>query len=318
MMRYGRYSFSCILEKEAILPPYKGSTFRGVFGVALKKVVCALKHQECQSCLLRGKCVYARAFELSSLEPPPGSKKRIAAAPHPYVIEPDASDKQQYSVGESFNFVLILFGEMNEYLPYFVYAIEQMGQIGIGKKINGTRSRFKLENVAAGDGEIIFSRASRVLKGGQFAEDVSIEQFSRERDNVANSVTVKLETPLRLKYGNKLESKLPFHVLIRAALRRLSSLCTYYGDGEPDLEYTSLVKKAEQIEIERDKLQWVDWRRFSNRQDQAMFMGGICGSVVYRGDIAEFIPLLRISEKLHLGKQTTFGLGKITILDGPP
>jgi len=37
---YGKYAFSCILLDDAHLPPFKGSTFRGVFGHALKKVVC--------------------------------------------------------------------------------------------------------------------------------------------------------------------------------------------------------------------------------------------------------------------------------------
>ena len=60
-MLYGKYRFTCRLEDEAVMPPYKGSTFRGVFGHALKRVVCALKRQECDNCLLREKCLYTRA-----------------------------------------------------------------------------------------------------------------------------------------------------------------------------------------------------------------------------------------------------------------
>jgi hypothetical protein len=41
------------------LPEYKGSTFRGGFGYAFKKVVCALRARECPECLLRGKCIYS-------------------------------------------------------------------------------------------------------------------------------------------------------------------------------------------------------------------------------------------------------------------
>ena len=44
-----------------------------------------------------------------------------------------------------------------------------------------------------------------------------------------------------------------------------------------------------------------------------MLMGGIVGTVSYTGDLAEFLPLLRLCETFHLGKQTTFGLGKLTI-----
>ncbi|MHB8092928.1 MAG: hypothetical protein ACYDH8_15215 [Syntrophales bacterium] len=62
-MLLGRYCFSLTFNDDAALPEYKGSTFRGIFGHSLKKVVCALKHQECADCLLREKCVYSIVFE---------------------------------------------------------------------------------------------------------------------------------------------------------------------------------------------------------------------------------------------------------------
>jgi len=51
-MLFGRYLIECCFENEAILPYFKGSTFRGVFGIALKRVVCALKQLKCEECLL--------------------------------------------------------------------------------------------------------------------------------------------------------------------------------------------------------------------------------------------------------------------------
>lgn len=44
-MLVGTYSFCCNLMDKAILPPFKGSTFRGAFGIALKRVVCAVREQ---------------------------------------------------------------------------------------------------------------------------------------------------------------------------------------------------------------------------------------------------------------------------------
>ncbi|MCL5126468.1 MAG: hypothetical protein M1511_18605 [Deltaproteobacteria bacterium] len=57
-MLFGKYNFNCLFNSEAELPPYKGSTFRGAFGVALKKVTCALKLRDCPGCPLTGRCVY--------------------------------------------------------------------------------------------------------------------------------------------------------------------------------------------------------------------------------------------------------------------
>ena len=87
LMLYGKYRFNCRFENVAVLPPYKGSTFRGVFGSALKKVVCSLKRQECTKCLLRQRCLYSLVFETGiAINLPDNSK--MSSPPHPYVIEP--------------------------------------------------------------------------------------------------------------------------------------------------------------------------------------------------------------------------------------
>ena len=145
-LEYGSYKFTCRLNTAGILPAYKGSTFRGVFGIALKKVVCALKHQECAQCLLRQRCVYALVFETPiAMEPPEGL--RVSVPPHPFVIEPPLEDKREYAVGEMFESSLLLFGAANRSLPYFIYAFEQIGRIGIGRRVDGKRAAFDLEKV---------------------------------------------------------------------------------------------------------------------------------------------------------------------------
>ncbi|MBA4395780.1 MAG: CRISPR-associated protein Cas6 [Syntrophus sp. (in: bacteria)] len=310
-MRYGRYIFSCTFKDDAILPEYKGSTFRGLFGHALKKVVCALRREDCQDCLLRSRCVYALVFET----PPPAlanaEKARIAAPPHPYVISPAATPQTRYRQGDSFDFTLLLFGQANEYLPYFVYALDQIGQTGIGKRIEGKRGTFSLKEVTAGRDVVYSADCGKILEG-QFAHELLLTHAPADPRRT-DALEINLLTPLRLKYENHLEASLPFHILVRAVLRRISSLCAHYGGGEPDLDYRGLVARARDVKILSSSLRWFDWQRYSNRQDQAMLMGGMIGKIHYTGDLGEFIPLLRFCEKVHLGKQTTFGLGKISI-----
>jgi hypothetical protein len=312
-MRYGKYVFSCRLKSDAILPAYKGSTFRGVFGIALKRVVCALKLQECKDCLLRHKCVYFLAFETHRDEYDGQESKRIASPPHPYVIEPSLETKTRYSSGEPFEFALILFGQINDYLPYFIYAIEQMGMIGIGKKVDGRRAGFVLESIATEKKEVIYSHDDKKIRNGNFCHSLSLIDAAHGEDDDARYLEITIETPLRLKFKNKLEATLPFHVLTRAALRRISSLYEHYGNGEPSLNYRDLVRRAEEVEIVRSDLKWIDWKRYSNKQEQSMLMGGITGAVTYTGNLGAYLPLLRLCEKFHLGKQTTFGLGRFTI-----
>jgi CRISPR/Cas system endoribonuclease Cas6 (RAMP superfamily) len=38
--------------------------------------------------------------------------------------------------------------------------------------------------------------------------------------------------------------------------------------------------------------------------------GGFVGDATFEGDLAEFLPALRLGELVHVGKGTTFGLGK--------
>jgi CRISPR/Cas system endoribonuclease Cas6 (RAMP superfamily) len=42
-----------------------------------------------------------------------------------------------------------------------------------------------------------------------------------------------------------------------------------------------------------------------------MALGGLVGTITYRGPIGEYLGLLELARHLHLGKQTTFGLGRI-------
>ncbi len=126
-MYFGSYQFRSVFTGPARLPAYKGSTFRGVFGTALKKVTCTLRQQECLACILQNSCVYARVFE-------PGGEPGQPTPPHPFVIEPPLTPATEFRPGDAFDFRLLLFGWANDYLPYFIYALEEMGRLGVGKQ----------------------------------------------------------------------------------------------------------------------------------------------------------------------------------------
>jgi len=305
-MIFSRYDFHCTLLDNAILPPFKGSTFRGGFGGALKRVVCAVREQDCAACLLAGRCVYARTFEISTCGE--GEKRRTAATPHPYVIEPPLTGDTRFAKGEPFNFALLLLGAANEWLLYFIYAFELMGEGGIGKRVGGKRASFRLDRVLL-SGSPIFDVKTRRLQPVASPEKISLAALPASDD--IGTLEVRLLTPLRLKFANSFAAELPFHFLVRAMLRRISSLFAAYGDGEPALDYRGIVAAAERVETVRSHLHWHDWERWSGRQEQTMLMGGLMGSIVYRGRIATFLPLLELSRELHLGKQTSFGLGKM-------
>lgn len=312
LLKYGRYAFTCEFENDAILPPYKGSTLRGIFGHALKRVVCALKKQDCADCLLSNRCIYPTVFEISEKAHESTVRKRIAQPPHPYVIEPTTDAKTHYRKGDLLSFSLLLFGAACDNLPYFIYAFEQIGSIGIGKRVEGKSGMFTLKDVRT-DHEMIYAKSEGKIRKQPGAWEISADSLTGEMESESIDVSLELITPLRLKYQNGLKADLPFDVLTRAMLRRISSLCNYHGEGEPELDYRGLVARAKEVAVKESHIGWYDWRRYSNRQEQAMMMGGMVGKITYENVSGEYLPLLRFCELAHLGKQTTFGLGKIKV-----
>lgn len=297
-MLFGKYTLRLQFVEDAYAPPYKGSMLRGAFGGALKTVMCGSVKKDCQECRLLDRCLYARVFETHE-------RGTQAARPHPYVIEPPLDATGSYAAGESLEFGLLLFGKTNDFLMFFLHAAELMGKRGLGKGAQG-RANCALESVCdeqgrrlyrPEDGRLLFEPEPRALRLQPAPAIPSAE------------VAIRLHTPFRQKSQNRLLDELPFQALTRAMLRRISGLFEHYGDGEPDIDYRGLVARAAQTRTLASELRWRDWERYSNRQQSRMQLGGLVGSVRYADVPAEYLPLLELSQLVHLGKQTTFGLG---------
>jgi len=308
-MLFGKYKFSSVFINDAILPPYKGSTFRGGFGHALKYVVCNLSNQTCEECLMAKECVYIRLFEPKLLEKHFPEVKQMSTIPSPFVIEPPLTEKSHFIPNDAFDFNLLLFGDNNKFLPYFVFAFDQMGKKGVGKHIDGHRGQFKLKTVKH-EKQLIYSDEKFVTDNIENMETLTIDVDNNNNKQI-NAVKIIIDTPLRFKINRKISTELTFERLVRVMLRRVSFLLASYGPGNPDLDYTEIIQKAKSVKMSNNNLKWYDWNRYSARQDRKMNMGGLVGSVVYEGSIEQFIPFIDFCSKVHIGKQTTFGLGKI-------
>ena len=230
-MRFGTYRFNCRFLEPGVLPAYKGSTLRGLFGHSLKKVVCALRKIGCLDCLLSRNCVYTFFFEPGVQGGGGDDSHGLPRRANPYVIEPPLTLQREYEQGDVFSFNILLFGSANEYLPYLVYAIRCMGEIGLGKKQAGRRAAFRLEEVFLGD-QPIYSMDDDALHIGD-VDEITPDMFVR---NCREEVTVRFMTPFRVKFKNSFSNDIPFHILIRAALRRISALEFQFGQGRPALD----------------------------------------------------------------------------------
>lgn len=308
-MRFGRYLITVLFENDTFLPNYLGSTLRGAFGASLKTSICGNLARQCENCRLATRCLYTKTFEP---RPSAGNTNfRGIESPPAYVIEPPAEHPPRQSKGDTLTFTLLLFGEANFYLPFFLNAFEVMGRRGISRRADEPgRGLFLLHDVQQKEGQSLFDNSS-----GRLVHEPVVHHMRLEPPPDENPLPlrVELQTPLRLKFQNQLQNTLPFHVLVRAALRRISSVFAVHGDGAPDLDYGRLVEGANSVQTLFSQLEWLDWERYSNRQKRHMLLGGMVGSISYASVPRVYQPILEVGSMLHLGKQSTFGLGKLVL-----
>ena len=74
--------------------------------------------------------------------------------------------------------------------------------------------------------------------------------------------------------------------------------------------FKGCIDGAKEIATKKSNLKWYAWQRYSARQDRRIDMDGFVGEIAYEGNMAPFLSLLKAGEVLHVGKATTFGLGR--------
>ena len=288
------------------MPPYAGSTLRGGFGHAFRKMVCTQGPIDCRDCTLKAVCPYPYIFETAPFE---GAQKlrTYGDVPRPFVIDP-LDTRGEYRRGQSFAFNLTLIGRAIDYLPYFLVSFRELGESGIGKG----RGRFQLTQVLTEGGESIYDGETQMVHNRNNA--LSFDDMGREAATLpTDQLTVRLLTPTRITHKGQITDNLPWHLFWRRLIGRISAL-TYFHCGESlNLDFKGFIAQAETVETVENNLRWKDWTRYSSRQNQKMQLGGLVGSVTYAGDLAAFLPFVALGKFLHVGKNATFGLGKYRV-----
>lgn len=337
-LKVGLFRLRIAVRQRMELPSYKGSVLRGGFGSAFRRVSCALRATDCRPCDLRQVCPYAYIFETSPTADA-GVLRTLQDVPRPFVFEPPQDERTSFEPGEELEFGLVLIGKGVDYLPYFVVAFRELGRTGIGPRRAGFSLRLveqlgseawsrldgPVRDSADGNPKVAPRTECGIVFDGREGNpgivprlgDVPYldrEALALQADRLRpDRVLVEFRTMARLKAGNELDHTPGFQVLVRALLRRVSSLAVFHHGTSLELDYRSLIDQAGGVRIARDETRWVDWTRHSNRQNARMNLGGLVGRVVYEGDISPFRELLVLGSYVHVGKNTTFGLGKYSV-----
>lgn len=301
--KFSILSFSLKGEEKFRLPVFWGTTVRGGFGYSFKKTVCFSKQKiDCQTCILEEKCPYSLIFEGRVKK----EKWKIKETPKPFVIEIPFPFKSS----ENLNFNLILIGNATDFFPYFFLAFSNLGEMGIGKR----RVKYEIEKIE----QIYYERKMIYHQGNKYIEKIEPYPLKLDENWEGKEITLNFQTPLRIKYGGRYIAVLEFQYLIKSLIRRIKMLSYFWCDIEEFPDFTSLIEESEKVKIKKCELKWVDFERYSTRQNQKMKLGGIIGKIEYSGEIKKFFPLLKLGQYIHIGKNTTFGFGKYQILKNSP
>ncbi len=308
-----RLRSTLVAQRDGQLPAYKGSLLRGAFGHALRRTVCAMTpDQSCATCALSQDCIHARIFEEPLGRDLPPFLKGLPAAPRPYLFEPRLDESQgtdgETREGDELELDLLLFGQVIELQSFAVKALQRMGRDGLGAR----RIPFALDRVRYPDGDgswrLGFQRGVRPWEASAPALYPSRQPLHRER------LRLRFVTPTRIKVKGRLVDDFTFRTLAFRILRRVLELAHFYVPSLTlDADYEPLLARADDVRVVSQDLRWKDWQRFSNRQHTKMKMGGFVGEVTLEGDLNPFSELLQAAEVVHVGKGTTFGLGKVEI-----
>lgn len=304
--RLARYRLTLTALSSITMPPYAGSTLRGGFGHAFRKMVCTQGPIDCRDCTLKAACPYPYIFETAPFE---GAQqlRTYGDVPRPFVIDP-LDTRGEYRKGESFSFQLTLIGRAIDYLPYFLVSFRELGEMGIGKR----RGRFRLTHVRSDDGESIYDGDTQMVHNLNNA--LSFDDIRRETESSpTDELTLRLITPTRITHEGTLTDQLPFHVFWRRLIGRISALAYFHCGESLEMDFKGLIEKAMSVQMRDSTLCWKDWTRYSSRQDRKMQLGGLVGRVTFVGDLAEFVPFVALGAYLHVGKNATFGLGKYRV-----
>ncbi len=297
-----RLRFALDFESPCRLPRYPGSAIRGLLGHGLRRILCITHQPSCNGCAFAPRCGYVRLFE----SPAAGNR----AMPHAWVLDMPELPARQREV-RHLEFGMTLTGDATQHLPWLIQALEHAGRLGFG----GENTPFSLAAIRrethAGCGE--WQTLNRAMLPCLPLDEVPA------LPPMPSAILLRLQTPLRLKRDGRLVTPRQFHMrLFLNALRlRLRNLLEFHCVGEEPVVLPELPPEPEAM-LRRQALRWMDWTRYSNRQRTRMKLGGLVGELELdmRGR-EDWWPLLQAGQWLHMGKQTSMGLGQYRITSLP-
>lgn len=267
--------------EEARLPDYLGSMLHGIMGWALKG------DEE----------VYRYIYENRRME-------EGFDIVNPYVIDPPQWHGV-YRRGDILQFQFLLLGDAASYAERVCRSLAAFGifQLGAGRK------NFELVEIL--HGRELYPLWNKSMQSSRNAAASVLE--NRTRGGCRNC-SIQLLTPLRIRRGGALVEDVSFPTIVRNITRRIDQLTQRYG-GFMDREAAQMAcKEAEAVVRTSSGLSVMELKRYSNRRKSKTDLSGLLGAMTFCGELDQFTPWLSAARVLHIGRNATFGCGKMDVL----
>lgn len=334
------------------MPEHPGSMLRGAFGTALRSLTCITDMPECKKCPLKHQCKFPHIFEMPALQSsnlqavnPYVIHIPISQVSHPYTEQPHhtapshithktSRPTQQvtiYKRGDVWQFGMTLMGAAIAETQLIIDAWKLASETGLG-----THAPYRRATLiqASCEGDTLYSlhhlpsnseNNTTTLDKNRLSDAVHVATKTKATET-AGQLTMQFLTPFRYQQNNRIVSH-PDHldsVTFIASLYNRIRLCqdNHHPNQSWDIGYDSyhhFKQDIESLTIAVDVAANHVPRR-SNRQQRKMQLYGLQGEIHLSGDaqtIARLMPALRLGEKLHIGKNTTMGLGQYQLLSTP-
>ena len=258
------------------LGPYLPPAIRGALGEAL------LDNCDQSSCGICEEIPYC-AFQCLLADE---SKDQ---GPPPLIIEAPKLPSPWVEAETVFTFTTYLFGQAMEAYPALLRALQVASAGGLNKGRMPCRL-VCVEEIFAGTLD------------------------SRTQPENPSQLRVQFITPLRLKAQGRIvgERELDFRIFWSRLKGRLKLMAEAHC-GIPPGAYP-LPFFTGDVEVVEDRLRWIELQHYSFRQAQRNSLSGLVGSITFAGELAPYLPYLRLGEITHVGSGCVYGLGKYRLI----
>jgi len=302
-----KFLFNLEALEDMLLPEYKGSTVRGAFGWEFKNTVGPLEP------------VFDFVFDSKAEGDLPKELEGVKKVPHPLIIEPPIFHKRNISKGEVFTITLTVIGESDNFTPFFVQTIKNMGRKGLTSK--GKHLKLvNVFNIAADDSlHLIYEDYKSVLKTAY--KRITLKQILSKINYSSNIIKLDFQTPFNIQKDGKeligemeIKSLTP-EIIIENLERRFRHLAWLYCNSK----FEKQIFDVSEIKISKTNLSEFKLIRKKNnninKDKTSEIFYGLIGNIVLEGNLSNILPLIYVGEQIHFGKKTSFGFGKYNILN---